>query len=113
MDPFNCGTNSLFSFSSPSPSLSPFPSQFPQIIRTLTNAVAKDGDFVSCLISPKGAYVYAVAEDHQLYCFDAVSGKVEHVQPVSEKDVIGMTHHPKQNIIATYAMDSQLKLWKP
>ena len=84
-----------------------------QIVRTLTNAVAKDGDFVSCIISPKGDYVYAVAEDHRLYCFNAISGKVDHILEVSDKDVIGIAHHPKQNIVATYGMDSHLKLWKP
>lgn len=84
-----------------------------QIVRTLTNAVAKDGDFVACIISPKGEFVYAVSEEHKLYCFNGTSGRVEHVMEISEKDIIGLAHHPKQNIIATYAMDSQLKLWKP
>lgn len=85
-----------------------------QIVRTLTNAaVAKEGDFTACLVSPKGDYVYAVAEDHRLYCFNVTTGKVDHVMEISEKDVIGLAHHPKQNIIATYGVDCQLKLWKP
>ncbi len=57
--------------------------------------------------------MYAVAEDHRLYCFNVTTGKVDHVMEISEKDVIGLAHHPKQNIIATYGVDCQLKLWKP
>ena len=68
---------------------------------------------MSCIISPKGDFVYAVAEDHRLYCFSTASGKVDHVMEVSDRDVIGIAHHPKQNIVATYGMDSHLKLWKP
>ncbi|XP_058240320.1 WD40 repeat-containing protein SMU1 isoform X3 [Hemibagrus wyckioides] len=52
--------------------------------------------------------------EHFVVCNRTSTVVVMNVQgQVHEKDVIGITHHPHQNLIATYSEDGLLKLWKP
>ena len=48
-----------------------------QVTKSLSSGKRTEGSFVACTVSPKGQWVYAVAEDHILYCFNLASGNLE------------------------------------
>ena len=84
-----------------------------QLIRTYSSGKQEGGDFVCATVSPQGKFVYCVGEDGILYAFDVAGGQLENVLQISDREVIGLTHHPIQSVVATITDDGQLKLWKP
>ena len=64
-------------------------------------------------VSPRGGFVFAADSGSRLFCFSTTSGKLEHMLPLHEKEVIGLCHHPLQNLLASWADDGTLKLWAP
>ena len=82
------------------------------LVQTLSSGKYKGGDFVACAVSGQGGWVHALGDDSQLYCFDVAEGKLQHDLRAHEKDVIGMAMHPHRNIVATWADDGTLRVWR-
>jgi WD40 repeat-containing protein SMU1 len=63
-----------------------------------------------------GKWLYCVGEDGVMYIFDARSGQLESVLPVSDgpgAQVLSIAHHPHRNLIATTLNNETVKLWRP
>lgn len=69
-------------------------------------------DFLACVPSPRGEFIYCLDAEGQVLCFGAASGRLEHTLKVADKGPIGLCHHPHRNLIATCAEEGALKTWK-
>lgn len=75
---------------------------------------AMKSEFECCTISPRSRYIYAVANDMNMYCFAVEGEQLVHMNnKIHKRDCRGIVHHPTRNIVATFSSDGRLKIWCP
>jgi len=77
-----------------------------------SSATATSRDILCATISPRGKWIYCVAEDGTLHTFEAATGLLESSQRVATGEIIGVVHHPTRNLLLTFADDGLVKMWK-
>lgn len=69
--------------------------------------------FVAATVSPRGAFLYCLGGDGNVYCFNVQQGRLDHLLKAhGEGTAIGLAHHPHRNVLATYADEAELKCWR-
>eukprot|EP01083_Nonionella_stella_P140867 432912_1 len=84
-----------------------------QLVRSYSSQRNTEVNFLTFTLSARGNFLFCAGSDHVLYCFDMDSGKLEHVLKLHEKTIVGLAHHPHRNILASFSVDSSMKLWRP
>ncbi|CDJ38733.1 WD-40 repeat protein, putative [Eimeria tenella] len=82
-------------------------------IKSWSSGKKQGGDFVAACVSPHAEWVLCAGEDHSLYCFANATGKLEHVMKIHDQDVIGLAHHPSNNVVVSWGFDGCLNVLKP
>ena len=79
-----------------------------------TNKTALPHTIVAATPSPRGEWIYATSEIGELYCFSTETKKLEStVFNLHESSTLGVAHHPRRNLVATFSSIGELKTWKP
>lgn len=73
----------------------------------------EEANFVAATVSPRGAFLFCLGGDGNVYCFNVAEGRLDHLLKAHAPGVaIGLAHHPHRNILASFADEAELKLWK-
>jgi WD40 repeat protein len=68
-------------------------------------------EFVGGCVSAKGKYVYALASDSVVYCFDVDTAVTVAAFKAHNKEALALAQHPFHPALVTTAQDSTARVW--
>lgn len=83
-----------------------------QLVRELGPG-RRGAELAAVALSARGRLAYVAGDDKVVYSVCVATGKPERSVAAHDQPIIGLAHHPHQNLLATYGEDGLLKLWKP
>merc|ERR1712146_194165 len=81
------------------------------IVKSYKSGKNDENPFLGCTVSPRGEFIYCLGEDSNIYCFSVSTGKLVYLLQAHHTAVIGLKHHPHQNMLAVWTSDGFLKTW--
>ena len=79
----------------------------------MTSGKGVGGDFVGACLSPRGEWLNCLGEDGFIYSFAVAAGRLDnYLDAIQGKGAIGLTHHPHRNLVAAWAEDGSVKIWR-
>ncbi|KAG1457663.1 hypothetical protein G6F46_005129 [Rhizopus delemar] len=83
-----------------------------QIVKTFSHNKKLGSDFITAAVSPQGDYIYGIGEDSVMYCFQFTTGSlIGHVK-VTEREALGMVHHPQANVVVVFDNTGHVLFYK-
>lgn len=73
----------------------------------------KGGDIVAAALSTQGRWLFLLTEDRRLCTFRVDSGELDCDLELGDAEGIALAVHPFQNLVATAANESVVRVWKP
>eukprot|EP01108_Squamamoeba_japonica_P010053 TRINITY_DN9687_c0_g1_i1.p2 TRINITY_DN9687_c0_g1~~TRINITY_DN9687_c0_g1_i1.p2 ORF type:complete len:312 (-),score=171.80 TRINITY_DN9687_c0_g1_i1:63-998(-) len=84
------------------------------VVRRIVPESLEDERFQSACASADGQIAYALTDLGRLYSFDLSNGSVHRRLDAHATEGVGVVHHPRQSIVATFARnDRKMRLWTP
>ncbi|KAI8804818.1 smu-1 suppressor of mec-8 and unc-52 [Cladochytrium replicatum] len=84
-----------------------------QLVKSFNLGTEAKGNLTTAVLSPKGDYVYTVAENGTFLALHVETGRIHANFEISSADVVGMAHHPFSNILGVHCDDGVVAMWKP
>ncbi|KAH6560240.1 hypothetical protein BASA62_000209 [Batrachochytrium salamandrivorans] len=83
-----------------------------KILKSMKLETEKPTDFITAAMSQNGEFVHCAGEDGNIYVLGTETGSLVTSFEASTSEIIGLAHHPFSNILAIFADNGLVSMWK-